>query len=156
MDLVYFEDIEVGSTDRTAHHDITEAEIINFATQWDPYPFHIDKGEAERSVFRGLTASGGHIFAIYLKLGHTDKPRWAVLAALGVREMSFPNPVRPGDRLAWVSEVLSKRESQSKPDRGVVEMSITMQNQLGEPVMVLRQAVLVQSRKTRNSDENQL
>ena len=149
MDLVYFEDIEVGRTDRRAHHDVTEAEIINFATQWDPYPFHIDKGEAERSPFRGLTASSGHTFAIYLKLGHTGlrgKPRWAVLAALGVREMSFPNPVRPGDRLAWVSEVLSKRESQSKPDRGVVETSTTMENQRGEPVMVLGQAMLVQKR----------
>ena len=149
MDLVYFEDIAVGSTDRMAYHDVTEAEIIEFAAQWDPYPFHLDKAEAERTPFRGLTASSGHTFAIYLKLGHTGargRPRWAVLAALGVRELSFPNPVRPGDRLEWASEVLSKRDSQSKPDRGVLDLSVTMVNQRDEPVMVLRQTMLIQKR----------
>lgn len=146
MTIRYFEDYEVGEQNMTGDHLVTAEEIIDFAKRWDPQPFHTDERKAEQSVFRGLTASGAHTFAISVLLRHQFTPRPAVIAGLGYDELRFPNPVRPGDRLCFRSECLEKRESRSKSDRGVIVFHAEVLNQDGQPVATMKSTVMVARR----------
>lgn len=150
-DVAWFDDVDVGYAVIGEHHDVTEQEIIEFAQVWDPMPFHIDKAAALDSPYRGLIASGAHSYAIYLKLCHKQRPKLAVIAALTTRDMSFPNPIRPGDRLILRGVCLSRRESQSKPDRGIVEIRSEVSNQAGQVVLVLTQAIMLAKRGSGHS-----
>ena len=148
MAIGYFEDYEIGTQMATGEHVVTSEDIIDFAKRWDPQPFHTDARKAEQSIFRGLTASGAHIFAISVLLRHQFKPKPAVLAGLGYDELRFPNPVRPGDRLSFRSECLEKRESRSKSDRGVIVFRSEVLNQDGQPVATMKSTIMVARRPT--------
>jgi acyl dehydratase len=93
MAVRYFEDYEIGKQITAGEHLVTSEEMLDFARRWDPQPFHTDERKAEQSVFRGLTASGAHIFAISVLLTHQFEPKPAVLASLGYDELRFPNLV---------------------------------------------------------------
>ena len=146
MTLRYFEDFEIGDERTSGEHLVTSEEIVDFARRWDPQPFHTDEAKAEQSVFRGLTASGAHTFAISVLLRHQFETKSAVLAGLGYDELRFPNPVRPGDRLSFRSECLEKRESRSMPDRGVIVFRARVVNQDGHPVLTMKSTVMVAKR----------
>lgn len=135
MTTRYFEDLEVGSRSAIGEYALDADEIMAFARQWDPLPFHVDQIAARESIFGGLTASSVHIFAICTALFHRDPDPIAVLAMLGKDEMRFPNPAREGDRLTYHTECIEKRESKSRPDRGIVLVRDTVTNQDGEPVL---------------------
>ena len=139
----YFEDAVVGFKTYGYDHHVTEEEIIDFAKVWDPMPFHIDVGQANKSIFGGLTASGAHVYSIFNKLCHNQDRKMAIIAALGVKEMSFDNPVRPGDTLHLEGECISSRESASKKDRGICEFLFKLINQNGEIVFKLVQPVMI-------------
>lgn len=146
MATLYFEDFTIGSIRTYGGYEVTRDEIIEFARRWDPQPFHVDEASAQASVFGGLTASACHTFAIssVLTSRHPDVIR--SVAALGFEELRFPNPVRPGDRLSFVSECLDRRESRSRPQIGIVTMQSTLVNQNGLPVMTMRAAFMVEKR----------
>jgi acyl dehydratase len=146
MAVRYFEDYEIGKQITAGEHLVTSEEMLDFARRWDPQPFHTDERKAEQSVFRGLTASGAHIFAISVLLTHQFEPKPAVLASLGYDELRFPNPVRPGDRLSFCSECLQKRESRSKSDRGVIVFSDQELNQGGQAVATMKSTIMVARR----------
>jgi acyl dehydratase len=146
MAIRYFEDYEIGEQNATGDHLVTAEEIIDFAGRWDPQPFHTDERKAEQSVFRGLTASGAHTFAISVLLRHQFTPKPAVIAGLGYDELRFPNPVRPGDRLFFRSECVEKRESRSKSDRGVIVFRAEVLNQDSQPVATMKSTVMVARR----------
>ncbi len=116
--MFYFEDLKVGETESSRYTQLTEAEIIEFACRFDPQPFHIDKREAQRSVFGGLTAASCHVIAVANSL-FQDLPKFAMLAALS-HEFRYPSPLRPDQPFRLVSGIVEKRDSQSKPDRGIV------------------------------------
>jgi acyl dehydratase len=99
----YFEDLEVGDTRKAGPYFVSKDEIIQFAKQFDPRPFHIDEEAAARSVFGGLSASAGHTFAIFIFLTDRYQPPFRALAGLGYDELRLPNAVRPGDRQLWRS-----------------------------------------------------
>ena len=101
---------------------------------------------AEKKMFGGLVASGCHVFCIRSWLSSRLDPRPALVAGLGLEAMDLPTPVRPGDRLSLRVEVLDKRRSSSRPDRGIVRMRNTLVNQRGEPVMTLVAKLLVSCR----------
>ena len=101
----YFEDIAVGDTDEFGTYDVTEEEILAFAGQYDPQPFHTDPDAAAETIYGGLIASGWHT---------------AAMGARGVEELRFPRPVRPGDSLSVRTEVLEK--SADSADRGTVRV----------------------------------
>jgi acyl dehydratase len=118
---------------------VSRDEIVAFATEFDPQPFHIDEAAAARSVFRGLLASGWHTTAILMRL------MWdaflhdaASLGSPGVDEIRWLRPVRPGDTLRARFTVVEAVPSRSKPDRGVVRSFSEMLNQHGEVVMTVR------------------
>jgi acyl dehydratase len=148
MRKCYFEDAEVGYKTEGYQHEVTESEIIEFAKAWDPMPFHVDPVAAKESPYKGLTASGAHVYSIFVKLAHKQERKMAVIAALGVENMKFANPVRPGDILHLTGECISSRESTSKPDRGVATFQFKVVNQSGTAVLDLVQPLLLAKRSS--------
>jgi acyl dehydratase len=147
--IKYFEDFQVGGEEVIpAEYLVTKDEIIEVAKKWDPQPFHIDEKAAERSGFGGLIASSPHVFAIYAWLGNQLQDRAAALAALGFDELRLPNPVRAGDRLSCTARCIDKRESRSKPDRGIVWSESVVTNQHGEIVLSAKSTAMIAKRPT--------
>ena len=135
MTHLYFEDVEVGTTCKAGPDLVPKEEIIQFAKQYDPVPRHLDEEAAARSIFRGLTACSAHTFSIFILLTTRHHPRLHVLAGMGWDELKLPSPVRPGDELDLQTALMEKRESKSKPDRGIVRNQIRLSNQKGEIVL---------------------
>ena len=143
---LYFEDAEIGAVFTAGPRLVTKDEIIHFAMQYDPVPRHIDEEAAARSIFGGLTASSAHTFAMFISLTPRLQPRLRVLAGLGWDELRLPNAVRPGDELDLETTVLEKRESKSKPDRGIVRNQVRLRNQRRELVLQAISTILVARR----------
>ena len=137
---------KVGDSRRAGPYFVSKAEIIQFAKQYDPRPFHIDEEAAARSVFAGLSASAAHTFAIFILLTNKYQPPFRAIAGLGYDELRLPNAVRPGDDLYLEATTLEKRESKSKPDRGTLRNQIRLRNQKGETVLQCIGSVLVAKR----------
>jgi acyl dehydratase len=135
MSGFYFDDLELGQTFRTAEVEVTGADIVDFARRFDPQYFHLDQAAAAHSVFGGLVASGLHTLCLSFRL-FFDLRLWeqAILGSPGMREVVWLKPLRPGDRIRAIVEVIELRRSQTKPDRGVVTMRHDTFNQAGEIV----------------------
>jgi len=133
---LYWEDFKVGETVEMGTHTFTETEIIEFARQFDPQPFHIDPEAASKSSFGGLIASGWHICAIAMRL-MVDKyvARSASLGSPGLDNIRWQKPVRPGDTITYRRIVLESRASQSRPGVGLLRSRTEALNQHGEVVM---------------------
>lgn len=149
--MLYFDDIAVGYRSRVGTYTLTETEVVDFASKWDPQPFHIDKAAAEKSIFGGLTASSLHLFAICTRLFFDHEDRIQILAMLGKEAIRIPNPARPGDVLTYTTECIQRKPSSSRPDRGVITLSDTLANQRNEPVLTQEVALLVQRKSTNDS-----
>jgi acyl dehydratase len=105
----YFEDLSEGETVTAGSRTVTAEEIVAFAEQYDPQPFHLDEEAAAQSPFGGLVASGWHTAALTMRLlvdGILSET--ASQGALGVDELRWHRPVRPGDELAVETEIESK------------------------------------------------
>ncbi len=144
----YFEDFRVGQRFESGGLTITEDAIIGFAAQWDPQPFHLDAEYARtKGHFGGLIASGLHTMCATLRLWLADRIFIdCTIGSPGVDEARFLKPVRPGDTLRVVTELLELRPSRSKPDRGSVKMRHTTLNQHGETVMTMDARVILRKR----------
>jgi acyl dehydratase len=134
--MLYFEDIKLHNPRYSPHaHTVIAEEIINFAQQWDPMPFHVDEKMAKLSPIGKLFASSVHTIAIGIRLSHDMMEKdIAVIAGLGWNDLKFPKPVCAGDSLHLKSEIIEKRESKSKPDRGIITSHNTLVNQNDEIV----------------------
>jgi acyl dehydratase len=134
--LRYFDDYVPGTTYDCGSVEVSEAEIISFAKQFDPQPFHVDPGAAAAGPFGGLIASGWHTVALVMRqlVDHYLSVA-ASLGSPGVDELRWPHPVRPGDTLRVRATVVEARRSQSKPDRGIMKTAIEAVNQDGRTVM---------------------
>jgi acyl dehydratase len=132
------EDIQVGEVWQGGPVRIDARDIIAFAEAYDPQPIHIDAAAAEAGPFHGLIASGWHVAALTMNQLVQSRPYGtAPLLGLGVDELRWLRPVRPGDDLLVRSEVVAVTRSRSKPDRGTVRIRIEVANQDGEIVMSL-------------------
>ena len=138
MPAQYFEDFRPGQTVELGSRTVTEEEIVAFARQWDPQPFHVDPDAARDSVFGGLIASGWHTGAMWMRL-YVDSLLGdaAGLGSPGVEELRWLAPVRPGDTLTGRLEVLEATPSQRRADRGTVRIRAEMVNQDGVTVMAM-------------------
>jgi acyl dehydratase len=143
----YLEDLAVGQTFRSGTHRITAEEIISYARQFDPQPFHLSDDGAKGSLFGSLAASGWHTAAITMRLNVESGLPLAggVIGAGG--EIKWPRPTRPGDTLHVVSTIMDIRPSRSRPDRGTVTARTETFNQAGDVVQELI-AKLVVPRRT--------
>jgi acyl dehydratase len=140
---LYLEDLSVGMSFKGGPEKISEADIITFAKQFDPQPFHIDPEAAKSSVFKGLAASGWHTVGVTMRmLASGAMPLAAGSIGFGA-EVSWPRPVRPGDELSVVCEVIDITPSRSKPNQAIATFRTTTANQKGETVQILTSKNLV-------------
>ena len=136
----YFDDCIVGEEHLAASYKVVAAEIIEFASKWDPQPWHVDEALAKQSIFGGLTCCSAHIFSIFCMTSQ----RWEsgvvqqALAGLGFDEMQIHQPVFAGDTVRAVAVVEEVRASKSKLDRGVVTQRCKLLNQRGELVFSIK------------------
>ena len=143
----YWEDYEVGQKYPLGSTSFTAEEIVEFARQFDPQPFHVDADAAKASMFGGLIASGWHIAAKLMRLfvdNYID--RRTALGSPGLDELRWLRPVRPGDTLRSEVEVVEARPSRSKPDRGILVMAFKIRNQRDEDVLTMRTLQLTRRR----------
>jgi acyl dehydratase len=111
---VRFVDFKAGSVLISGRRQVTEEEIIAFATQYDPQWFHIDRARAERSRWQGIIASGWMTCSIAMQLAVTSVLRGSdSIGSPGVEELKWPNPLRPGDEVELRMEVIEARVSSS-------------------------------------------
>jgi acyl dehydratase len=143
----YFEDFSKGDELPFGPHTVTRAEIVAFAAEFDPQPFHLDERAAAETMLGGLAASGWHTCALFMRMLFDG---WVTNAASmgspGVDTLKWLRPVRPGDTLSGRSIVLELRASKSKPDRGFIKFRHEVVNERGEPVMILENPVMLQRR----------
>ena len=134
--ILYFEDYVPGRTVDCGTFSVSEAEIIAFAREYDPQPFHTDPVGAAGGPFGGLIASGWQTTSMMMRLlvERFVSPE-SGLGAAGVDEIRWPKPVRPGDTLHVRASVLEARRSKSKPDRGIVRSLAEVTNQHDETVL---------------------
>jgi acyl dehydratase len=132
----YFEDYVVGEKIEYGDYLVTEQEIHDFATRYDPQSFHLDAEAAKKSIFGGIIASGWMTGSIMMRLmaDHFISPR-ASMGSPGMDEVRWHRPVRAGDRLKVRVTTVSARQSMSKPDRGIIHATHEAFNQSGELVM---------------------
>lgn len=142
---VYLEDLSVGDTFRSGEHALDEAQIVDFARQFDPQPFHTDGEAARQTFFQGLAASGWHTAAITMKLLVQSMPLGGGLIGAG-GSVEWPRPTRPGDRLRVVCRVLEIKPSRSRPERGMVTVETLTLNQRDETCQRLVTQMVVMRR----------
>lgn len=141
----YFDDHVVGDEHAAGSYTVTAAQIMEFARQWDPQPWHIDEAAAKASHFGGLTACSAHIFAIFC----ITSQRWEsgviqqAIAGLGFDDMRMQRPVYADDTLRCISMIESARVSNSKPDRGIVTYATRLVNQRDEQVFSIKASTLM-------------
>jgi acyl dehydratase len=119
-----FEDISVGETDDFGSYDVTAEEIVEFAEQYDPQPFHMDPEAAAETPFGGLVASGWHTAAMTMRLVVTNVlADIATRGALGVDDLRWRSPVRPRQTLTVETEVLAKDDWDESTGKVAVEIT---------------------------------
>jgi len=146
-DQRYFEDYVVGATYELGSFTLSEAEIIEFATRFDPQRFHVDPVAAAASPYGGIIASGWHTGSAMMRL-LADHFISAVagLGSPGLDEIRWLKPTRPGAEMTVRVTVLDKRRSQSKPDRGLFFHKVEVFDPAGDVAMTVRGAGMVKLR----------
>ena len=144
--VFYLDDLAVGQRFSSASRTLGAEEIKAFAREYDPQPFHVDEEAAEGTFFHGLAASGWHAAAIAMRLLVDGGLPIAggIIGAGG--EISWRKPIRPGDTLHVVSEIVEVTPSRSKPDRGTVVARSHTINQNGEIVQTFTARLIVPRR----------
>ncbi|MGU9981234.1 MaoC family dehydratase [Phreatobacter sp. HK31-P] len=132
-----FEDFVPGTVTTFGAYEVTREDVIAFAAEFDPQPFHLDEEAGKASLLGGLAASGWHTCSILMRLmfdhfihGSTS------IGSPGIDEVKWLKPVFPGDVLSARCEILEVKPSASKPDRGMVRFRFDLMNQKGEVVVV--------------------
>lgn len=148
LPMQFYEDLEVGVAHRFGAYPVTRDEVIAFAAKYDPQPFHLDDAAAAATHFGRLSASGWHTCAMVMamlvdnhkRVGHQG------LGSPGIDELRWLRPVYPGDTLSVETEILDKRRSASKPDRGIFRTATRVFNQDGTLVMTMTSNAMVRTR----------
>lgn len=143
----YLEDLATGMRFDCPTWPVTEADILRFAAEFDPQPFHLDHAAAASSVFRGLAASGWHTASMMMGMAtRSDMHIANGHVGMNVEQLRFAKPVRPGDTLHMEIEILDARRSASRPDYGIVRVRWHARNQHGETVAEATPSMWVQAR----------
>lgn len=135
--MIYYEDIVPGATKRFGEYHVTREEVIDFASKYDPQPFHLDDEAAAQTHFGRLSASGWHTCAMTMAMMVEDMKasQSASLGSPGIDNLRWIKPVYPGDTLTCESETISKRRSKSRPDMGLTKGRTSVFNQHGDLVL---------------------
>jgi acyl dehydratase len=145
-EALYFEDFPLGEVVEYGRVNVSVDEIIAFARDFDPQPFHTDE-EAARSATGGLIASGWHTSALLLRMNcEAFLTRAAILEEAGVEEVRWQQPVRPGDRLHVRRQTLTRRLREGATKASEVEFLYEVVNQDGAVAMTQRSVLLLEQR----------
>ncbi len=152
MKELYFDDLKAGDRFQSETFEVPGNAIIEFAEKFDPQKFHLNAKSAERSIFKGLIASGWHTAAITMRLFVKTLNFAEGAIGLGVDELRWPNAVRPGDVLRVETEILETRASRSKPNHGIIRLRNVTTNHRGEIVQTMMANAMVPKRGIRRQD----
>ena len=145
-DALYFEDFPLGEVVEYGRVDVSVDEILAFAREFDPQPFHTNE-EAARAATGGLIASGWHTSALLLRMNcEAFLARAAIVEEAGVEEVRWQLPVRPGDRLHVRRQTLASRLREGQTGAGEVEFLYEVINQNGAAAMIQRSVLLLKPR----------
>jgi acyl dehydratase len=156
---LYFEDRQIGEIADMGSHTFTREEIVAFAREFDPQPFHLDEAAAKVSLFGALCASGWHTAAIGIR--HISRARHLGNEAAGARgvrlpaygpspgcrDLRWPRPVYVGDTLEYRGRLVRKIDLKSRPDRGILATEVQARNQKGEIVFAVTSQILAERRE---------
>ena len=142
----WFDDLKVGMRFKSTAVTVSKDDIIRFATEYDPQPYHLDDEAAKKTMLGGLAASGWHTAAIAMRLATDARPFGPhPLLGAGVDDLRWLLPVRPGDTLYLEGVVTELVPSRSKP-QGIARVKWTAYNQSGEAVYTFNPIAIVPSR----------
>src|SRR5215831_15499167 len=143
----YFEDLKAGDRFKSEPLNVTEKQLIEFAHKFDPQMFHLSRKRADRTIFKGLIASGWHTAAMTMRLLVQTLNFAEGAIGLGVDELRWPNVVRPGDVLTVETEIVHLRPSRSRPGFGIIRLCNVTTNQRGEIVQTMLTSAMVPRRE---------
>lgn len=137
-DRRFFEDYKPGHVYDLGTTSVSQSQIIEFAREFDPQPFHLDPAAAAATQFGGIIASGWHTASLVMRrcVDHYLSPV-SSLGSPGVEDLRWPNPLKSGDTLGIRATILEARPSRSRPDRGIVRTRVEAVNQNGDPVLTM-------------------
>ena len=150
----YYEDIAVGTKRSFGHYEVTREEVMEFASKYDPQPFHLDDEAAAQTHFGRLSASGWHTCAMTMAMlvENMKTEQSAGLGSPGVDQLRWKKPVYPGDTLRCETEVIEKRRSTSRPEMGIFKSRSRTFNQHDEVVLEMVSNGLIRTRDPNGSD----
>jgi acyl dehydratase len=132
----YWEDLQPGSTRELGSVTVNADEIKEFASQFDPQPFHVDELAGRRSIFGNLCASGWHTCALAMKLTVENfLNESSSMGSPGLENLRWLKPVYPGDTLTLKHSIVESRPLRKRRDTGLVRAVWEMFNQNGDKVM---------------------
>lgn len=136
-DRLYLDDLHVGQSFASEPHLLDAEQIKRFAAEFDPQPFHLDEAAAEKSLFKGLAASGWHTAALTMRMMVESVPLAEGLVGAEL-ELAWPRPTRPGMALQLFSEVIDIVPSRSKPCMAMVTMRNETRDQDGNVLQIFK------------------
>ena len=143
----YLEDLKPGQAFESRRHAITQDEIVAFAREYDPQPFHVDPAAAKSSFFGRLIASGWHTAALTMKmLTEAEMDLAGGIIGAGMEELKWPTPLVPGDVIHVRVEILESRASKSRPQIGIVRARVRALREDGTAVQEMIANLIVPTR----------
>jgi acyl dehydratase len=155
MKARYFDDLKVGDRFKSEPLTVTEKKLIEFALKFDPQVFHLGRKAAQRTIFKGLIASGWHAAAMSMRLFVQTLNFAKGAIGLGVDKLRWPNAVRPGDVLTVETKILDVRVSRSRPRYGIIRLRNVTTNQRGEVVQTMLASAMVLRRKQQGAKSSE-
>lgn len=142
-----FEDFPPGAKFDLGPYTVTREEVIEYASRYDPQPFHLDEEAGRQSLLGGLAASGWHTVSILMRMSYDAiLVDTLSLGSPGVDSLKWARPVLVGDTLSGSAEVLTARPLKSRPTMGIAEFRFELNNQNGDLVLVQMTKLLVERR----------
>lgn len=152
--MIFYEDLRMGTVRKFGQYEVSREEVIDFATKYDPQPFHLDDAAAAETHFGRLSASGWHTCSMTMRMmvdDMADNPS-AGLGSPGIDQLRWKKPVFPGDTLRCETELIEKRRSASRPEMGIFKSRVRTFNQNDEIVLEMVSNALIRTRSPEGED----
>jgi acyl dehydratase len=152
--MQYYEDLEIGRTQKFGSTLVTREEVLEFASKYDPQEFHLSDEAAAKTHFGRISASGWHSGAMVMAMmvANLKANQQAGLGSPGIDELRWVKPVYPGDTIRCESTLFEKRRSLSRPEMGIIKANMRVFNQNGEVVMTFTSIGLISTRDPTGCD----
>lgn len=152
--MIFYEDLEIGMTRNFGGYEVTREEVIEFASKYDPQPFHLSDEAAAQTHFGKVSASGWHTCSMTMRMmvENMMNEKSAGLGSPGVDQLRWKKPVYPGDTLRCETKIIEKRRSASRPEMGIFKSRIRTFNQNDEIVLEMVSNALIRTREPGGTD----